>query len=370
MKLVFDLAISGDNARNSEGSFIRLKDGSILFAYSRYCSASWRDEASCAIAGIRSFDEGETWTEPEILVKPDFFGVSNIMSVSALEQQNGDVGLYFLIKENNGSTSFGRALSPDGKTFTPERCEMQAPVSYYVVNNDRFIRLQDGSIAAPVAMHSFYGYGKADGFSVATVLISKDDGKTFSITPCRLTISARNKSGKGMQEPGILQYSDGTLYLWARTSAGFQYQSFSRDLCQSFTTPETSPFTGPASPLEIAEHEGVLYAVYNPAPSYNGHERTTANANRTPLVIRKSLDEGRRWSLPTVIEDDKNRGYCYPAMFFTKDGAMLCAYCRGGLPDEEFCLQRMGIMKLDLKEICPTAETDDPTKCWFVKEEL
>ncbi|MBR2615938.1 MAG: exo-alpha-sialidase [Clostridia bacterium] len=368
MKLVFDLAISGNNARNSEGSFIRLKDGSILFAYSRYCSASWRDEASCSIAGIRSLDEGETWSEPEILVKSSDFGVANIMSVSALQQQNGDVGLYFLIKENDGHTSFGRALSADGVHFTPERCEMQAPLSYYVVNNDRFLRLQDGRIAVPVAMHAFYGYGKADGFSSATVLVSDDDGKTFCITPCRLTIPALNQSGRGMQEPGIYQYSDGTVYLWARTTAGFQYECFSRDLFQTFTTPQPSPFSSPASPLEIAEHEGVLYAVYNPAPSYNGHTRTSASANRTPLVVRKSLDEGRKWSLPTVIEGDKRRGYCYPALFFTRDGAMLCAYCRGGLPEEEFCLQRMGITKIPLEEICPTAETDKPTQCWFVDD--
>jgi hypothetical protein len=51
-----------------------------------------------------------------------------------------------------------------------------------------------------------------------------------------------------------------------------------------------------------------------------------------------------------VIEDDKDRGYCYPAMFFTKDGAMLCAYCRGG-KEETQCLARLGIMKIGLDEM-------------------
>lgn len=50
-------------------------------------------------------------------------------------------------------------------------------------------------------------------------------------------------------------------------------------------------------------------------------------------------------------EDAADRGFCYPAMFFTKDNALLCGYCRGGGGEETICLQRLGIMKMDLCEI-------------------
>ena len=351
MRLVLDMATKEGNPRNSEGSFIRLNDGSILFAYSRYHGDSWHDHAGCNIAGIRSTDEGETWSEPEILVESAFYGTENIMSVSAVRQMNGDIGLYFLIKEKAGNITFGRALSPDGYTFIPERCDMNAPLSYYVVNNDRFERLADGRLCAPAAMHAYYGYGKGDPYSVAICLVSEDDGKTWIPTPCRLTLSARNKSGRGFQEPGVIQHKDGMIRLWARTTAGFQYECWSRDNLITFSEPQTSVFTSPGSPLEMAENDGVVYAVYNPVPSYNGHFRTPATANRTPLVIRKSTDDGRSWSDPIAIEDDKERGYCYPALFFTKDNSILVSYCRGGLPEEEFCLQRMGITKIDLAEL-------------------
>ncbi|MBR2634720.1 MAG: exo-alpha-sialidase [Clostridia bacterium] len=356
MKLVWDKNTTKTNARNSEGSFIRQPDGGILFAYSSYVGDDWNDNASCNVVGIRSFDEGETWSEPEILVKASFFGVQNIMSVSALFQKDGKLALYFLIKENWGGITFGRALSEDGYTFTPERVQINGPLSYYVVNNDRFIRLQDGRIAVPAAMHAYYPNGKSDSFSVAVVLLSEDDGANFDITPARLTIPALNKSGRGMQEPGLYQHRDGTLRLWARTTAGYQYESFSRDLATTFYTPQPSLFSSPCSPLEMAEHDGVLYAVYNPAPSYNGHHREPGTMNRTPLVIRKSLDDGLTWSDPMNIEEDPKRGYCYPAMFFTSDGAMLCAYCRGGAPEEEICLQRLGMMKIRLDEICPESK--------------
>ncbi|MBR3837239.1 MAG: exo-alpha-sialidase [Clostridia bacterium] len=353
MRLVWDRPTSPGNPRNSEGSFIRLPDESILFAYSRYSGDSWQDHANCCIAGIRSFDEGESWTEPEILVQPDFFGVTNIMSASAIYQEDGAIGLYFLIKESAGNITFGRAISPNGVApFVPERCEMQAPLSYYVMNNDRLHRFSDGNLYAPVAMHAYWGYGKADPFSTSTVLISRDDGKTFVLeTPCRIAITARNKSGRGLQEPGIIEHKDGSVRLWARTTAGFQYEAWSRDHTVTFSDPAPSVFTSPGSPLQMVENGGEVFAVYNPTPSYNGHFRTSATANRTPLVIRKSVDDGRSWTDPVAIEADPQRGYCYPALFFTKDDSILVAYCRGGLPEEEFCLQRLGISKLRRDEV-------------------
>ena len=71
--LVLDLGPSNNNPRNSEGSFLRAKDGAILFAYSRYTGDDWNDHCSCDIALVKSYDEGETWSEPEIIVKAEDF---------------------------------------------------------------------------------------------------------------------------------------------------------------------------------------------------------------------------------------------------------------------------------------------------------
>lgn len=351
MKLVWDKTPTGENGRNSEGSFIRQPDGGILFAYSRYSSNAWDDGAHCDIAAIRSFDEGETWSEPEIIVRAEQYGVKNVMSVSAICQQDGTIGLYYIIKEAAGNNTIGRALSKDGYTFTVEHCTLQGPLSYYVFNNDRFIRLANGSIATAAAMHAYYGDGRIDAFGTSVGVLSNDDGKTFAVTPPRLTISRRSNDSRGMIEPGIIQHKDGTIRLWARTKEGWQYECYSRDNMQSFTAPTPSVFSAPDSPLEMLEHDGVIYAIYNPIPQYPTRICHSAGWGRTPLVIRRSTDDGKTWGQPTVIEGDEDRGYCYPAAFVTRDNAMLCAYCRGGAGEESVCLQRLGIMKIALDEI-------------------
>lgn len=350
MKLVWDKAPSAENGRNSEASFLRLPDGTILFAYSRYNSAASEDAAGCDIAAIQSADEGESWGTPRIIVRARDFGVRNIMSVSCIMQDNGYIGVYFIIKENDGTSSIGRALSSDGLRFSAERVRWNAPKAYYVFNNDRLVRLSDGRLALPVACHA----APTVGFSYSLLLLSEDDGATFSPTPVRLSLSALREREVGMQEPGLIEHLDGTMRLWARTTRGSQYESYSRDGFQTATEPSPSIFTSPASPMELARdpHTGTLYAVYNPIPGYQPRSRDYEGVSmgRTPIVIRKSTDDGRTWGALNVIESDKSRGYCYPALFFTEDNALLCAYCRGNAEDG-ICLSRLGIMKLSLDEV-------------------
>lgn len=356
MKLVWDKAPDENHGRRSEGSFIRLPNGAIMFAYSEYNTGEFHDGSPCDIAAIYSYDEGENWSQPVTIIKAENFGVENIMSVSAIYQQNGEIGIYFLIKENEGNNTIGRALSKDGIIFNAERCIIDGPLSWYVMNNDRIIRLKDGRLAVSLAMHD-YNSEKVYGFAVSVLATSCDDGKTFVIGVPRLTLSVLRSSarigvdrGVGMQEPGIIEHKDGTIRLWARTATGFQYESFSRDGGESFTAPAESPFFSPTSPLEMAEYDGAIYAVYNPVPLNYYTEVHPAAWWRTPLVIQKSIDDGKTWGKLNVIENDESRGYCYPAMFFTKDNSMLLGYCRGGY-DEVTPLRHLGITKIGLEEI-------------------
>lgn len=354
MKLVNQLLPSAGNPRNSEGSFIRLPDGRILFAYSRYVGDSWNDHAFCEIAVIYSSDEGESWTEPRVIASPTDFDAKNLMSVSCIYQNDGRIGIYFIIKENNLTTTCARALSADGESFELSRCRFNLPSSYYVFNNDRLIRLPDGRLAYPAGRHN-HGYmpdGSVDidSSSVSVVLVSNDDGASFELLPFRLTIPTLRQGGVGMQEPGLFVFKDGTVWLWARTSNGFQYESFSRDNLKSFTMPQPSIFSSPASPMEVARdpESDTIYAIYNPISNYPGRPNAKESWGRTPFVIRKSTDEGATWSDVYTLEDVPTRGYCYPALFFTGDGSLLIAYCRG---DHGKCLTETGIAKVSLADI-------------------
>ena len=365
MRLVHEFIPSGQNGRNSEGAFARLPSGRLLFAYSRFMETGGADGGRCDIALSHSDDEGETWSEPRVIAEAASFGVRNVMSVSKAVQQDGRVGLYFMIKENNGTSTMARALTADGETFDVSRCTFDCPANYYVVNNDRLLRMPDGRLAFPAGRH---GAGLApdgkllfESLSVAMIFISEDDGASFSPLPFRITVPAlatpqtswELSPNAGMQEPGLIFLRNGTAWLWARTGLGAQYECRSVDGLASFSTPSPSPvFTGPCSPLEVERDDstGFLYAAYNPTPMYGGRDYDRFTWGRTPFVVRKSEDDGRTWSKPVTVEDDPSHGYCYPSMFFTHDNAMLLAYCRGGHECAN-CLCRLGIMKIPLAEL-------------------
>ena len=56
------------NPRNGESTFLRLKDGRIMFAYTEYYGDSGDDDAIAHLCACYSSDEGETWTAPELII--------------------------------------------------------------------------------------------------------------------------------------------------------------------------------------------------------------------------------------------------------------------------------------------------------------
>ena len=86
--------------RNSEGAFITLKDGRILFVYSRYSAAGGDDGAAADLYGILSADNGESFSAPFPVLTKEQMQADNIMSVSFMRMANGDIGLFFLAKRD------------------------------------------------------------------------------------------------------------------------------------------------------------------------------------------------------------------------------------------------------------------------------
>ena len=89
------------------------------------------------------------------------------------------------------------------------------------------------------------------------------------------------------------------------------------------------------------------YAVWNPTPSFFGRPMPKGVWGRTPLVIAES-DDGVNFSEPVVLEDDENRGFCYPAMEFTSPTDILLGYCSGGT-DDGCCLNRLTLRKITIE---------------------
>ena len=70
-KTVLKLSPSENNPRNSEGDFVNLKDGRILFVYSHYTAGSGGDHDPAFLAGRYSDDGGKNWTQEDEVIVPN-----------------------------------------------------------------------------------------------------------------------------------------------------------------------------------------------------------------------------------------------------------------------------------------------------------
>jgi len=348
-RIVASWGPNGTYSRHSEGDFLRLKDGRILFVYSRF-TESYDDGAPSDLVACWSGDEGETWTEPVTVISASLFNTENVMSVSLMRMQNGDIGLFYIVKQTKSINRLILSRSGDeGRTFgTHIECSLPDRAGYYVLNNDRVERLSSGRLIMPLAYHRG-GHGENayfDGRSYDCFLLSDDDGATWH-EAADAVFPPFTHTGSGLQEPGVIEKKNGVLWGYSRTDQMVQYEYFSMDGGEHWTAAQPSGFTSPCSPMKIDRHPetGDLYAVWNPIPVYNGRYTSRAGWGRTPLVWAVSKDDGVTWSNYSIIEGDEEHGYCYPAIFFTKDGCMLVAYCSGG-PEDGICLARLSIQKI------------------------
>lgn len=353
-RTVLNLAPDARFSRHSEGDFLRLRDGGIFFAYTRFFD-NQRDNAPSAIVATISRDEGETWDTPQEIICADTFGVKNVMSVSLLRMQNGEIGLFYIAKERWFVHIMLSRSADEGRSFSRHiECTLPDRPGWFVLNNCRAERLASGRLLLPLAYHRTgmdpqTGKTFFDSCACACMLYSDDDGETWQEAP-EVIHPPFTGSSSGLQEPGVIQLKSGDLWAYFRTDKLAQYEAFSRDGGLHWTVPQPSRFSSPLSPMKIARNPATqaLYAFWNPVPNFPGHSQTCEGAwlgGRTPFVYATSADDGVTWSDEIVIEDDPRHGYCYPAVFFTRDGHMLAAYCAGGVADCS-CLARLKMVKL------------------------
>ncbi len=354
-QIVFEMPPIKNNPRNSEGAFLQLKDGTIMFAYSHYTKDSHADGAPASIGIIFSKDEGKTWSDRKILFSPQEEKAQNLMSVSLIRLNNGDIAIFYLVKRGyeNQCTLHMRHSSDEGKSWSDAISCISKP-GYYVVNNDRVIILSSGKIMFLASKHEVLeenGEKRINQKGQVHYFSSLDNGKTWVESP-NISLLNVTQTKSGLQEPGLILLKDNLLMAWARTDLGRQYQMFSKDQGKTWSQPEPSFFTSPLSPLSMKRnpYTGHLFAVWNPIPNYQTRKISKAGWGRSPLICAISEDEGASWSNFSYIETDEDAGFCYTAIHFTKDSILL-AYCAGGKEDKMNCLTKLRIRRIDLSEI-------------------
>ncbi len=319
-----ELPPGAGNPRNSEGAFVSLKDGRILFVYSHYTAGRGGDHDPAHLAGRYSSDGGRTWTtEDRVIVENE--GGMNVMSVSLLRLQNGQIALFYLLKNSEQDCRpLMRLSSDEGATWgAPVTC-ITDEVGYYVLNNDRAIQLTGGRLVLPICLHWVQGAPKADWQGTLLCYLSDDSGKTWRRS--KTVQKGYDAAGRRIttQEPGAVELKDGRVMMFIRASGGCQYLAYSSDGGDTWSAPVASDIKSPVSPASIKRlpSTGDLLLVWN------NHDTIpdSLKNKRVPLSTAVSKDDGKTWQQVRVLEGNPQGWYCYIAIH-PMDDAVLLGYC-------------------------------------------
>src|SRR5436190_9968919 len=124
-----------NNPRNSEGDFIALKNGILMFVYSRFTGGAG-DDARAELAAIYSGDQGRTWSlryEPVL----ENEGKKNVMSVSLVRLAEDEIAMFYLRKYSAEDCVPMMRLSTDEGRNWNDAVSCVGGEGYYVLNNDR-----------------------------------------------------------------------------------------------------------------------------------------------------------------------------------------------------------------------------------------
>ncbi len=334
---------SKEHPRNSEGSFATLKSGRIIFIYSQFYGGA-ADESPARLVKIHSDDQGRTWSVPVTVVENT--GGNNVMSVSLLRLASGKLAMFYCLKNSwLDCRPHMRVSTDEGETWSDAKLIQQAP-GYFVLNNDRVIQTSKGRIIVPLAFHRSRGNDphssrSFDARAIAMWLYSDDEGATWTESSSWWAMPV--PSGSGLQEPGVVELADGSIFSWCRTSNGGQWGFRSTDAAKTFSPPEPTEMKSPNGPASIKRLPGGsdLLAIYN---DHSGMFPFPPK-KRNPFVAAISTDGGKTWPQRKLIENDPDGLYHYTAIHFTDD-AMLIGYCAGD--SKVGALNRLRIRRITL----------------------
>jgi sialidase-1 len=318
-----DIAPTDEYPRHSEGDTIQLADGRMLLAWTRFRGRE--DHATAEIVGMTGENVAQgngddpiwQWSKPAGLVSAQE-AQQNVMSVSLLrEAVSRDLLLFYLCKNSFADCCvFLRRSTDEGRSWGEAEPVCQTG-GYHVMNNARVIQLGEGRLLAPVALTRDYTQSR---HQTAFCYLSDDGGASWrpSLSWVDLPTSA-----VGCQEPGVVERED-ELWMYVRTDLGHIYAATSTDGGDTWGAPQLLyDLPAPAAPATMVRMpDGGLIVVYNHRP-----DGVTAGwADRTPLAIARSDDQGAHWRRLADLESDPQHCYGYTSIRVENDLVWLSYY--------------------------------------------
>lgn len=325
-EVVLELKATRAYPRRGEGDLLQLRNGTVLFYYTRFTALQKGDFSPAHIASRVSKDGGCAWSSKGRVVVPNNADM-NLMSVSLLRLRDGRIALFYCRKNSmSDCRPVVRFSDDEARTWSEEKTMISDDhVGYYVLNNDRVIQLQSGRLIAPVSRHNGPDWERWTKHGHQMCYLSDDDGQNWRRSTTVLTGEDVEGQRIMLQEPGVIELDGGQLMMWCRTDQGRQYVSYSEDGGDTWSSLAASNIVSPRSPasLERIPSTGDLLLVWN-------HRDVTKKVPRTPLTVAVSKNEGRTWSHEKTVETDPEGVFCYTAIAFVDEHVLLSYYTGGG----------------------------------------
>ncbi len=316
-------------------------------------------------ASIRSGDEGATWSEPRI--EFEFRQPAGVPVV--LVDREGELHAFLLVRRGSGRTptvdyfyDIWHAATRDGRTgwSKPQRI-----FEGYVGALNGVVQLESGRIVLP---HQFWVPGfrsePPTGSHVVTASYSDDGGKSWRLSPARLTSPCRSDyigSNYGATEPVATQLRDGRVWMLIRTQTGFLYESFSPDGVE-WSEARPTRFRSSNSPANLLRlPDGRLVVFWNNCENPSRVDGEPVYTTRDALHVAITSDEGRTWTgyREAIRDPNRNRppprrgdrGTAYPFSTATRDGQVILATGQGQ--------GRIALVRIDPEWIGAASREDD-----------
>lgn len=345
---------SHDGLRSGEGAIVALANGDLLMLYS--CFEGGHDADAAFIARRISCDEGRTWSKREVQFEKNE-GSLNSMGVSLLRLQDGRIACSYAVKWSLGHCVPVFMTSEDeGETWSVPRM-VSTEQAYFVVNNDRLIQLEDGTLVMPYArLDESISEDATDDLQwnmLCGLFYSRDVGASWQTSPHEikftpeiftkpLFVEEKNLVADALkniqhrlgifQEPGVVQLKDGRLLMHMRSSYAI-YRCYADDVTAPWK--DCGVFPGlnvccSAQTIRRLPGSNELVMLYNDRGTLRWGEQDTEFNFRTPVSVAISGDEGATWERWGTLEND-SKNYCYFSLLFFQD-QFIASYYESGEP--------------------------------------
>ena len=292
-----------------------------------------------------SDDDGETWTDPYMVVKCNIEDHQRVCDLQLWLAPNGRLWAYWcqdvfpehiteadfetydqLWEEFLNNTQCWYIYTDNPEDETPIWSEPAYHSQGYVRNKPTV--LKTGTLFIPgysVKKEGKYQY-----------IIGSDFNKDIEIKEGPVIVGKKN-----YDECMALQREDGSIWFLVRTMTGYLAESSSYDYGETWTETKLTEIPNPCTRFNISRLKNGMVLLVNTPSAKLG--------DRTGLVASLSMDDGKTWSYHLRLED--RRSTTYPDVALGEDGSIYVAYdCQRDnrqLPDPQDSTKSIAA-----KEIC------------------